>query len=277
MPDTKQDRSKLFSQVKKGLSKSFDKAKTKAPVKRGQQLPGGIVNGHATLSSWNISKTEDKKVPFLSITGIVTLPEEHEGARATVTHYLQPNDWNTWDDITMNLVSDLKLMGAEIDELDLDDLPDLLDNLCKEKPEFVFNTRTGKRKSKDRDPMVYVSIQGLVGDEEASDTEAEGDEDDEEADAEGEDSEESEGEEDSEEEGDEEGDTDEEAEDDEPAESVVPEKGDACNFKTSPKKVELVEILRVFKDKETVNLKVSETGKIFKDVPWAKLIWEEQE
>jgi hypothetical protein len=271
MPKEQADRSKLFSQVKKGLSKSFDKAKTKEPVKRGQRVPGGIVRGHARLTSWTMGKTEAKGIPYLSLVGTVLTPEEFEGARLNVTHFMQPNEWNTWDDITSNLVSDLKLLGLEMDELDLDNLPDDLDGLCKEKPEFLFNTKTGKKKSKDQDAPVYVSIQGLAGDEEEEEEETEEEEeesDDEEADDEGEDSEESEGEEEAEEE-------DEEEADEEP-DIVIPEKGDSCKFKTSPKKTELVEVMRVNKKAETVDIKIESSGKLVKGVAFSKLIWEEE-
>lgn len=277
------NRKALFAKVKGKLAKNFDTAKTKAPVKRGQQLPGGIINGHAVLSSWNIAKTEEKGIPFFSITGICRVPEEYDGARVTVTHFLQESQWATWEDITNNLVSDLKLLGADRlenhpldDDFELDDLPDMLDELCEAKPEFLFNTRKAGKRAKNPD-AVYISIQGLVEDEEADeDTDAneEVEEDEDEETPTDTDGDEDEDEAADDDDGDEEA-ADEDEDDEEGDEDavIVPEVGDACQYKTAPKKTEWVEVVKVYKKTGTADIKVRSTKKVLKGVAFDKLIW----
>lgn len=267
MPNPKEAANKkaLFAKVKGKLAKNFDRAKVKEPTKRGQQLPGGIVNGHATLSSWDLRKTE-KGTPILSLTGIVTIPEEYEGARAQVQHWLQESEYSTWEQITDNICSDCGFLFQAIPEetieeldihalsedFDLDDLPDFLDKLCKAKPQFLYNTR----KSRNSD-FVNVTIQGPVTDEDEPE------------------------EEETEEEEVEEEETEEEVEEEEAEEEeetvIEPEKGDVCKFKTSPKKTEAVEVLKVYPKGKLVDIKITASKKILKGVAWDKLIYETEE
>lgn len=153
-----------FGAFKRKAKKSFEKSRGKEAKKRGARVPAGIVGGTAELTSWDVSTTDDKKVPYLMLGAQVITPEEYEGARINIMHFLEPNEYNSMEDITDNICSDLKLLdetGELVDEdTDIDDLDSILDQLIEAAPVFRFNS-TGSKKS-DR---VYYSIQGLVDDE----------------------------------------------------------------------------------------------------------------
>jgi hypothetical protein len=279
------NRATLLAGMKKKLGKSWKASRKKEATVRGGQLPGGIVHGVAVLSSWNLGESQDKKVPYLSITGIVKTPVEFKGVRCTVTHYLQENDYATIEQITDGIANDLKLLVGpdreeEISEMELDDFAALLDALCEEKPEFYFNTQ--KAKKSDR---VYVNLQGLVGDddvtgdeeeeeeveEEETEEEEESDESDE-SDDEGSEDDESDSE-DEEEEGDDEGGDDDEGDDTVEDEGTPePAKGDIYYYKSSPKRTDKCLVKAVRKANETCTLERVSDKKKFENIKWEKLL-----
>ncbi len=201
----KVSKSVLLAKMKKrakGAWKKSQKAETKV---KGQTLPDGIVRGVARLSSYKFDSTK-KGDPYFSITGIVVEPEELAGARASIQHFIKATQQKTVQDKLDGLSSDMQLLGCEVEGTDIDDLPQILQDRCDEKPYFYFNTWKPPADKRNPNPSTLVFIQGIAEDYEGAEEDEEEveDEEDNTEEEEEEEEEESEEEEAEEEEGEEE-------------------------------------------------------------------------
>jgi len=154
---------KILNRIKKKAGTAYQKARTKPPVARGQQLPAGIINGYARFADFKLAETDDNKKPYLSLTGIVRSPEEYSGARATQMVWLCESDYNTMEEAIDELYNVLQLLGIDTstDEfaVGMDPVLKALERLKKEKRPYKFNTTGSKRGTK-------IFIQGILDDDE---------------------------------------------------------------------------------------------------------------
>jgi len=152
-------KSSVLAKFKRTVGKSWNKSRKTEAQARGQSLPPGIRNGVAKLSSYKIDETQNGD-PYFALTGTVVEPEDHEGRKATVTHFINDSEWATAEECLERLISDLKLLGVEgLDEADIDDLEELIKSAVDEEKHFYFNTaESGKKK------QVRVYIQGPAED-----------------------------------------------------------------------------------------------------------------
>ena len=288
------DRSKLLNSLKKRSKGAWKRARATDAKAKGSRLPDGLVNAVAKLTGWKMAMNK-KNHPYFTLTGVVQEPEEYLGVKATVIHTISETQSKTIEEKLESLSSDLQLLGADMEGVELDDLPDVIEAWVEEGPYFKFNTwNPGDRDS----PFVFV--QGLAEDWEDADEdedeevdEEEDEEDDEEVDDDDEeeeyeeeeeedpdDSEEEEEDEeeyedeDEDEEVDEDEDEDEEVdeEEDEEEDDWVPAKTEVYMYKASSRsKPAECEVTTVSTAKETVTLKRVSDKKLFKNVPWDKL------
>lgn len=260
--------SKLMTRLKNKTKGSWKRARKAEAQAKGQRLPAGLQNATARFSEWKLAEDKNSN-PYFVLTGIVEEPEEHGGKKVQLMHFISETENRTVEQKLEKLTSDLKLLGCvDVEECELDELPDLLDGLAEEAPLFLFNTW----QPKDSDD-VFVFIQGLaedegVDEEDDEDLDEEEDEEEEEDDDEilDEDEEEEEAYEDDEEY------EDEEEEDDE-EEDWQPSKGETYGYKaTARAKAADATVTSVNAKQQTVNLKRTGDGKLFKAVPWDKLL-----
>lgn len=291
--------------MKRTSKGAYKKSKDKAPVLKGQQLPGGIIGGIARFSAYKLGMDKNGN-PYLHLTGTVISPEEHNGARAQVSHFLSKSRTKTVQDKYDDMFSSLQLLGIETAEMEetqcLEQVVDSLGALAEDKPAFRFNT--WRPKDADADTMVFIQgmvdegeIKDAIKDEEGSwddDEEEEEDDDDgvtdEEDDEDGEEAGEAEEEDEDggdeaeddeyedEEEGEEGDEDEEEGEDDDEddgsddGDDWEPARGEIYRFKVNARaKPQDCEVTSVNKSKSTVNLKRESDGKVFKAVPWDRL------
>jgi hypothetical protein len=299
----------FLKKLKNRGGKSWKKARKTEGKAGGRQLPPGIKNGIAQLSSWKMGETEKEKDPYFIITGIVIEPEEEKGARATVMHFINENEYATVEENLSRLTSDMKLMGIDgVEDAEIEQLPDLLDEATKSDPPLFFHFNTTARRNKPGEIKVW--IQGPA-DYDGEGVEAE-DAEEEEAEEEGGDETpdtasmdrkalkalikekeldvkvttgksdddlraeinealgiEAEEEEEEEEEAEEEA---EEPEEEEEADAWEPQKGEIYAYKNGKEKKANFEVIKVTKAKKTVDLKDEKTGKVKPTgVSWDKL------
>ena len=272
-------------------------------------LPGGIKNGVAELSTCRFGQVDkegpNKGKPYFLAEAIVVSPAyavdpvsktkvKCKGLRTSifVPLYDQPKKKgskgpSSFDDFYSILLNELRKMGVNTKDLEVDDLESVCDELLKESPKILFSTRLGKATKEYPDPKVFHSWNGLAEegdgedeDEEETDDDSEEEEEEEEEsedEEEGDDSEEEEEEEEDseeEEEGDEEVSEEEEEEEEESEEEEwEPRRGGTCLFKPldpktkkkSRKAVEC-EIKALNKRAGTADLKNLETNKLYKGV-----------
>lgn len=276
----KASRSKLMNKLKKRSKGGWKRARSAEAKAKGSQLPGGLINAIAKLSAWKMDEDKNGN-PYFTLTGTVKEPEEYEGMKATVMHFIKATQTKTVEDKLEELSSDLQLLsgdqpmgvnGVRVSESDVDDLPDIIEGLVEDGPYFKFNTW---KPDEDRSAMVF--IQGLADDYEGDDE----DEDYEEEDAEEDDGEEEEYDEDDaeEEDGDDEDEEEEEADDDadddeeeDEDDDWEPQKEDVYLYKASPRgKPQECEVRTVSVKAKAVTLKRVSDGKVFKGVSWDKL------
>lgn len=282
----------LILKAKKTSKGAYRKAKDTEPKVKGQQLPGGIINGVSRFTDYKFAADKNGN-PYLILTGIVLVPEEHAGARAQRSFFLAPpksDKAKTLEEKYEDLFSDLQLLGVDTTAFDpnscLEEMLESLKALVKEKPCFKFNTW---KKDKESDTVVF--IQGLADDpdegeddeeeweeddEEESDEESEEEESEEESDEEEyeeeeEVSDESEDDEEEEEESDDE-ESEEEEEEEEDESDWEPSVGDIYGYAVNASAEPFdCEVTTVSTTKQTVTLKRIKDGKVFKTVSWEKL------
>lgn len=159
--------SQILNKIKKRAKGAYARHRDDEPKAKGSSLPGGIINGIARLTSWKMGETQDKKEPFVSITGIVIVPPEHHGARATMLFKFndtsdRPNG-KTTDERVAEFQNAVKLIGGDLSETnDIDDIPPILDALCQEQQCFLFNTFRPEPTPQFQNPMTYVFPQGVT-------------------------------------------------------------------------------------------------------------------
>ena len=200
------------------------------------------------------------------------------------------------DQHVANILNEMKKLGADTEDVEMEDLEELAADLKESEPFFKFSTSQSEPTKAFPDPRVWENWYGSKGVEdwepEEDDDEVEDDTEDEEDDEEEEEKpaskkrgkkskvveEESEEEEDEDtEEGEDDEEDDEEDDDDEEEEEmIVPEKGDECEFKPPRKRKPVtVTVTAVNEKKETCSVK-DDSGTLHKNVPFDKLIWEEE-
>jgi len=279
-------KSRLLAKLKKKSKGAWKRSRETEARAKGSMLPDGIVRGVAKLSSYKFDEDKNGN-PYFMITGIVVEPSEYAGQRATTSHFIKETQTKTVEDKLDGLSSDIQLLGGDVSGAEIDDLPDLLEGLCKDGPHYFFNTW------KPDNGQTMVFIQGLADDWEPEEDEEDADDedaDDSDEDEEEDDAEEDEGEdedpedEDAEEEdedepdpededeGDEEDPDDEDEGDEEEEDDWEPEKGDVYLYATSSRsKPKECEVISVNKRAGTVNLKRASDGKTLNKVAWDKL------
>lgn len=236
--------SKVLANIKKVTKGTWTKARKKEAVIKGGSLPPNLVNAIAQLTKVNMDENE-KKIPFISITAAILDPPECIGLKVTLTHRFQETESKTMEQIVDALASDVKLLGGDIDDVDLDGLYEILQQMVKDEVTFKFNTKAWTMGTA---TGVKAYIQGVC---DASDVpEAEAETVEEGADTEATDAEA--GEEAATEGGDD--------------EVYVPAKGDHYLYQ----KVEH-EVVACNEEKQTVDLKNPKSKKIVKNVAWDKL------
>lgn len=162
--------SRTMAKMKKRAKGAWDRSRKKAARAKGAQLPDGIVRGVAQFTDYKLA--EDKKGnPYVILQGTVKEPEDCDGLTAQRAHFIRETERKTVEDKLDDLSSDLQLLGGYVERdgeshllsedpeaIDLDDIPEVLENLKRDRPFFLFNTW----KPADGDTMVF--IQGLAED-----------------------------------------------------------------------------------------------------------------
>jgi len=151
----------FINRLKKKTKAGWTKGKKAEAKERGKQpeLPAGINNGKAQLIDY-YNGTYDNGDDYLNLRATCVLPEEHDDVRTKgVSFFLKyifatrfnekGEETSTPDTVMETLVNDLKLLGADIDENDMDDLLDVIQELCDNKTAFKFKTDGGVFKTKD--------------------------------------------------------------------------------------------------------------------------------
>jgi len=193
------------------------------------------------------------------------------------------------------ILNEMRKLGLETEDAELENLEEMASDLKEVAPFFRFSTTQSAATERFPNPRVWQNWNGIVemdeDEEEDDEVEEEDDEveevveekpakssrskkpktvveDDDEYDDEDEES-------DDEPEDEEESDDDDEESDDEDEETIVPEKGDECEYKPQGKRKPVtVTVTSVNEKKEICSVK-DEAGKLYKEVPFDELIWEE--
>ena len=93
--------SKAINKIKKQSKGAWDKSREKEAQVKGAKLPGGIIGGVAKLLDHKIDETDEKAVPYVTLTFLVLEPDEHNGKKERKTYYFQdtPEFDKTMDDV----------------------------------------------------------------------------------------------------------------------------------------------------------------------------------
>lgn len=200
-----------------------------------------------------------------------------------------------------NILNELKKLGADTEDVEMEDLEELAADVKETEPFFKFSTSQSEPTDAFPEPRVWENWYGSKGvedwepEEDDDEVDDDTDEDDDEAEEEKptpkkrgrkakvveeeeeeDDEDESEDEDDSEEESEDEDDNEEEEGDEDDDEMIVPEKGDECEYKPPRKRKPVtVTVTAVNEKKETCSVK-DDSGTLYKDVAFDKLIWEEE-
>jgi len=146
------EQAKLINKLKMKTKGAWNESRSVDARAKGSQLPGGIINGVAKLSSWKMGEDKNGNVYFM-INGIVVEPSEYAGQRATVSHFISETKTKTVKQKLDALSSDLQLLRPGSTEgTDIDDVPGILAELCEEQRHFYFNTW----KPENGDTMVFI-------------------------------------------------------------------------------------------------------------------------
>lgn len=150
-------RSDFVKRLNKKAKGGMAKAKHADPKARGRQLPGGIKNGVAKLSSFKLSETKNGD-EMLTITGIVVEPEDCHGMRCNIMHFLNESEYASLEDNLSNLCADLQLLEIDTPSMgdNIGEYLDALEERCNENPYFLFNTQTKKNGN------TAIYLQGLA-------------------------------------------------------------------------------------------------------------------
>lgn len=264
-------------------------------------LPGGIRNGIAKLTECKFDQYKKGQYEgefYFLAAGIVQdnfTNNENIPTKGLRTQIMVPVcDTKTQagketpvDDHIANILNEMRKLGLETGDAELEDLEEMAADLKEAAPFFRFSTTQSDPTPQFPNPRTWENWNGIVEMDEDSDDDEVDDDSEEEAEDEEVDEEESEDEETSEEDSDEEDEEDdsedeesdddeeEESDDDEEEETIVPEKGDECEYKPKGKRKPVtVTVTAVNEKKETCSVK-DEAGKLYKEVPFDALIWEE--
>ncbi len=269
------DKSKVFASIARRASKAWKSSRKVEASARGRRLPAGLINAVGKVQGFTVD--EDKKGnPYVFIKCICLEPEDVKGTPFRLAHFIRPTKTQAIEQVLERFANDLKLLGCDEDEVNKSDISDwegLLKELVSRKPVFLFNTWAPADSRPGSDP--FVNVQRVVEDGEETEEEEEEEEEEEAEEAEEgtEEEEESEEEESEEEETEEETEEEEESEEEEAEEATQPKKGDIYLLKTSPKsKPAKCKVTAISKPREVATMKRLEDGKVFKDVPWEKLL-----
>lgn len=168
-------RTAFMNRVKKRAKGGWGEARNTEAKAKGAQLPDGIVNGVAQFTAYKMD-FDKKGNPYIMLQGMVHEPEECARMKASTFHRITESKDDkgrvrkTVQDKLEDLSSDLQLLGCDVSEIDLDDLPDLLEALVEAAPFYRFNT------VKFGNGPVNVFIQGEAEDFEGEPFEVEGEE-----------------------------------------------------------------------------------------------------
>lgn len=138
--------SKAINKIKKQAKGAWDKSREKEAVVKGAKLPGGIIGGVAKLLDFKIDETEEKSVPYITLTFLILEPDEHNGKKERKTYYFQdtPDFDKSIDDVMDDFSSALQLLGIETRGLSEEDWDKALKKAKKDDTFIEFNTRQGK-------------------------------------------------------------------------------------------------------------------------------------
>lgn len=179
--------------LKKLAPGAYKKNRDKPAEAKGRiDLPTGITRGVAQFTSYKFGKTKEgnnKGSLYLTLTGIVKRPEDCAGLRADKQMYFTPTKGTkerpgkSVEDLVDEAMNQLKLLGADLEGTDWDDLGPILDGLVTEGPHFYFHTWKGEATKAYPNPRTRTEFDGLatgfVDDGEASDVEVEDEEEEE--------------------------------------------------------------------------------------------------
>jgi len=278
-------KSRLLSKFKKASRGTWKKNRDKKPSAKGAVLPGGLVRAVAKFSGYDIAEDKNGTLYF-KLVGEVVEPEEFAGMNANVFHRMKETQTKTVQDKIQAFQDDLKLLGADLAEIDEDQIETVLEDLKDEGRHFFFNTWQPEADARNPNPSTFVFIQGpadewddsddgpVVVDDDDDDEKAPWDEDDEEDDADDlEDDSQDDAEDDTDvDEDDADDDLDDDDDDDDGGDDWEPVKGDVYRFKASARSsLDECEVMTVNKGKSTCKLKRTKDGKTFPNVPWDKL------
>jgi hypothetical protein len=151
----------IADKMKKQSKGAHKKVRHEEPVVGGG-LPGGITGGVGRFMDYKFSEKEGKITVSFSATCVT--PEEHEGVRFQVMHFLSESEYNSIEEAYQKFYGDLQLLGIDTKDDDHEDLAQIfadLEVLKTEKRFFKFNTW-----KKDASSRTRVFIQGLPDNEE---------------------------------------------------------------------------------------------------------------
>jgi hypothetical protein len=276
-------------------------------------LPGGIKNGIAKLVECKFDqykKGNNEGEFYFLAAGIVKDNYDNvdkiptKGLRTQIMIPVcdtktQAGKETSVEDHIANILNEMRKLGLETEDAELENLEEMASDLKEAAPFFRFSTTQSAATEQFPNPRVWENWNGVVEmDEDEEDDDEVDEEDDEEEVAEekpakssrgrkpkdvveeeeeddADEEEESDEDEDDDEESDDEPEDEEESDDDEDEETIVPEKGDECEYKPEGKKKPVtVTVTSVNEKKETCSVK-DEAGKLYKEVPFDELIWEE--
>ena len=186
-------KSSFVSKMGNAGKKAFDSHKTdEVKVSNFGNLPGGISGGTARLVECKIDQYKKGDMEgewYFMASGVVIEPKKFNGMRLEGMRTSigpeplceTPNKKRaTIEDHLAWVIQELKKLGGNVDDIELEDLEDLCATLKEASPTFSFTTREMPKSTdpryKDRDPMVLHFWNGVV--EEEDETEEEDDVDD---------------------------------------------------------------------------------------------------
>jgi hypothetical protein len=210
------------------------------------------------------------------------------------------------EDHIANILNEMRKLGLETEDAELENMEEMASDLKEAAPYFRFSTTQSAATAQFPNPRVWENWNGVLEDYEPEDNDEVDEEDDdeeeveekptksskgrkpkaavveeeseEESETEEEDDDEENDDEESEEESDDDDDNDDnddDDDDDEEEETIVPEKGDECEYKEKGKRKPVtVTVTAVNEKKETCSVK-DEAGKLHKEVSFDDLIWED--
>ena len=158
------EQSKLLAQVKKRAKGTYDRIKQTEAMARGRSLPGNLKDAVGLITDAYLKQTDSGSL-MLIVKASTIEPEEYKGLYCGFSYFLEDSQYQSFEDVMTQFVSDLKLIGLEHLVEEADDESSLIqvfiDHVKNHEHYFLFNT--GRKADKNGNYRVFPN--GAVEDQ----------------------------------------------------------------------------------------------------------------